>query len=159
MMKFIIASLAYIGLAQASCPNSCSGKGTCGIDDVVSASIPVEPPFPIVNLSTQRSAQLDYLPSILLLIKNTSKSAPVIQDGAWPDNQVAIAPTAFVPMSWPGSMDHLSLALYTTTPNAPTKDRATAFLESVPAFQDMKERDVAATRVPTIALAKELASI
>ena len=39
MIAKLIVSLAFVGVVKATCPSSCSGHGSCGVDDVVSECI------------------------------------------------------------------------------------------------------------------------
>lgn len=34
MLRYLITTLTLLGVANATCPNGCSGHGTCGVDDV-----------------------------------------------------------------------------------------------------------------------------
>ena len=87
MKVFTAVSLAtLVGYSQAGCPNSCSGHGTCGVDEVVSL---------FLSLILKKSSSSSQPPSSVFSALATLDGVPMV----WLEE---IALRDSVPLNWLG---------------------------------------------------------
>ena len=152
MKVLLIASLAFlVGFAQAACPKSCSGHGTCGVDEVVSL---------FFQLLSCRCVVCLFFRSLTLLLhlfsQSKQHSAHAILDGARTVMLEEIVLNDFVRTSWHGLTIQLEVEVNIHTLNVLVKELVIESRANVNASLDMKARLVHVSLVQEIALVMEL---
>ena len=147
----LIASLTLlVGFAQAACPKSCSGHGTCGVDEVVS----------LFFLNDEKIVLFITILYFLILLRLFSQSkqhsAHAILDGARMAMLEEIVLNDFVHTSWLGLIIQLEVEVSTPTLNVLVKELVIVSRANASAFLDMKARLVHVSLVLAIVLDMEL---